>query len=562
MALKIKLKAPSDSSNSPQPQPQTPTTENGRKVPKIKIKAPQQQQDQIEPQQTKPSSISLKRHSESTNNHEKPKKLKLSLSKNQNQSNPSKPKIIPRVRVKPTRVPGEGYDSEAPDLEDDPLIEQGIIIRFLNDVNLDFVHNAIDSGDLTGLNVKWITREKAVVNVNGNLYSARLIDLPTLTEIYKSIDKKNIFKNFDVCQILLILHIINPAQLNTEKDFEVPEEYLFNHPFYNYVKNNEIKKKKFVLKDGLLNPFKDVYRRFRPTRVDHRVIEDIEASVDSLIKLDDEAEESHFEIIDKSAQPRFGQVSEVSTPTTMETRPIIARPESQNRDSVELENEAPGIANNEALEAEDFELNLEEELNKVFDDEGEVEEPTITVSSEMVQALKDEEAELVVEQSLENGDIDDLFGDYEEEEEEVEEQEEGEQEDEEEEEEEEDEEEDEEEEEEEDDEEAEQNKAGMSHTKLLQEEIAELEKVVESHKKNLASATNKMMKMKYQNTISSLSASLDQKKKELEKSQENFSKDSDPKPIDDKVDNELEDEDNEEEGLPDEDENLSIDDLF
>ena len=111
----------------------------------------------------------------------------------------------------------------------------------MNDVNLDFVHNAVDSGDLTGLNVKWVTKEKAVVKVNDTLYSARLIDLPTITEIFKTIDRKNVFKTFDVCQILLVLHPVEPAKLSIDKDFEVPEEFLFNHPFYKYVKEMKLK---------------------------------------------------------------------------------------------------------------------------------------------------------------------------------------------------------------------------------------------------------------------------------------------------------------------------------
>ena len=63
-----------------------------------------------------------------------------------------------------------------------------------------------------------------------------------------------------------------------------------------------------VLKDGLLQPFQDVYRRFRPTKVDHRVILDIESKVDELIKLDNEADESHFELLDSKTaqQSRFG----------------------------------------------------------------------------------------------------------------------------------------------------------------------------------------------------------------------------------------------------------------
>lgn len=49
------------------------------------------------------------------------------------------------------RVPGEGYDSEASDIEDDPLIEEGVILRVLPDVQTEFVKNCIESGDFSGL---------------------------------------------------------------------------------------------------------------------------------------------------------------------------------------------------------------------------------------------------------------------------------------------------------------------------------------------------------------------------------------------------------------------------
>ena len=51
----------------------------------------------------------------------------------------------------------------------------------------------------------------------------------------------------------------------------------------------------------------------------------------------------------------------------------------------------------------------------------------------------------------------------------------------------------------------------------MEEEIAELEKAVAHHKKNLATASSKMLRMKFQNTYSSLKASLDLKKRDLTK---------------------------------------------
>ena len=53
--------------------------------------------------------------------------------------------------------------------------------------------------------------------------------------------------------------------------------------------------------------------------------------------------------------------------------------------------------------------------------------------------------------------------------------------------------------------------------KMLEEEIADLENAVEVHRKGLASATHKMMKMKFQTSYNTLKASLDTKKRELAK---------------------------------------------
>ncbi|ABN66416.2 TFIID subunit (TBP-associated factor), partial [Scheffersomyces stipitis CBS 6054] len=272
MAIKLKLRVPGSGSSS---SSSAPASESQPALPKLKIKPPS-----IADNST--GKVSKKSKEKSKEKH---KKLKISLSSKRPSTSsdivtPSSGSVttrsVPRVRIKPTRIPGDGYDSEAPDLEDDPLIEQGIVIRFLQDLNLDFVHNAVDSGDLTGINVKWVTREKAVVNVNGTLYSARLLDLPTVTEIFKTVDKKNVMKTFDVSQILLVLHKVVLSDLSMEKDFEVPEEYTYLHPLYKISKNSEIKPSKQVFRHGLTSPFEDVYRRFRVRKSTHRVAEDIE----------------------------------------------------------------------------------------------------------------------------------------------------------------------------------------------------------------------------------------------------------------------------------------------
>lgn len=464
MALKLKLKVPG--------APQSSGNENQSSspgLPKLKIKAPT----------TKDAKVSKKRLAGT----KEKQKLKLNIKQKKPEienisikGNGQPTRSVPKVRIKPTRVPGDGYDSEAPDLEDDPLIEQGIVIRFLDDSNLDFVHNAVDSGDLTGLNIKWVTKTKAVVNVNGTLYSAKLLDLPTITELYKTIDKKNIFKTFDLCQMLLVLRPVNPSDLNLERDFEVPNDATYVHPLYKMSPKNELKPSKSVYKNGLIYPFDEVHRRFKPRKVNHRVIEDIDQRIEDLIRLDEEAEESHFEIIDLTKQlshHRFGNISgtpsAVATPSAV---PDLHTPYNNGERHEDIQQDM-GIQSDEG--------DLEEELARALNNDD-----TMVGEIDMENEVAEEEAEAEDGQEDEDEEDDDEDDDDEDENDE-------------------------------NDDEDDESKADKEHVKLLEEEIADLENAVEVHRKGLASATHKMMKMKFQTSYNTLKASLDTKKRELAK---------------------------------------------
>lgn len=462
MALKLKLKIAGGSNATP---PAVPSNDAGSGLPKIKIKPPK-------PQISKP-----------TDKH-KDKKVKLKLTNKKSRSTDSafKP-ALPRVRVKPTRVPGEGYDSEAPELEDDPLLEQGIVLRFLEDTNLDFVHNAVDSGDFAGLNIKWVTRDKAVVNVNGTLYSARLIDLPTVTEIFKTTDKKNIFKTFDLCQMLLILRKINPSEFNLEKDFEIDQEQYYHHPLFKYSNNKELKEKTYVYKDGLTNPFQDVFRRFRPRKVNNRIMDLVDAKVNQLIKADDDAEEFTFDIVDLNKQPpKFS--NSANTPNTIHT-PIPHTPHTPHTPNTPT---TPMIHDDDP-HIDDMDIDLEDELNKALD--GDELGGDMNILGNMMAEAEEQAEEAKNDNEDEEEDDDDDDDDDEDDEQEEDEQ---------------------------------RNHHGddsqvktKQHITLLQEEIAELETACEHNKKNLTTATSRMMRLKFQTAYNNLRASLDAKKNSLAK---------------------------------------------
>lgn len=486
MVFKLKLKVPTESKAS-SPSGGEPKLKlkvlKPSAAPRIKIRTP-----------SAPGAAEASQRREALPSAELPKKkLKLSLGRKESKPLPpvappvlaadaAEPAVrpLPKVRVKPTRVPGDGYDSEAPDVEDDPLIEQGIVVRFLDDANLDAVHNAVDSADLSDINVKWLTRERAIVTVQATLYSAVLLDLPTLTEVYKTIDKKNIFKALDVCQILLVLRQIDPRNLNVERDFELSSERLHVHPMYR-VPNTELKPLATVYKDGVQYPFEDVHRRFKPRKLDHRVLEDIDAKVDELIRLDNDAEEVQFEVIDlkknhKVMQRHGYDLSNRSTPVgspgaldaALRSDAATGTEDEMEVDDPQLEDElAKALANDEDKQEGEVLLELEGAMGA----NAEVEDEEDEDDDDRAEVDDDDEDD-------DDGDDDDDDGDEDAGEDDV-------------------------------------VKADKQHAKLLEEEISDLEKVVEKHRIGLDTATHKMMKMKFQTSYRTLKASLDAKKAEL-----------------------------------------------
>ncbi|KAM9911330.1 hypothetical protein OXX69_003624 [Metschnikowia pulcherrima] len=479
MSLKLKLKVKPSKSPSVKTEPDVEAVE--KPLPRIKIKHSASSKDNSggisKPKPTK----------------EKLKKLKLSLGKSghvqpaaastSEASAPVQPilKKVPKVRIKPTRVPGEGYDSEAPDVEDDPLIEQAIAVRFVNDANLDFLHSAADTGDFSNVNIKWITRDKAVINVNSTLYSARLIDLPTLTELYKTVDKKNIFKTIDVSQILLVLRTINPKNLNMEADFEVPEEYTYTHPLYKLSVNKEIRPSKTAYKHGLSNSFEDVYRRFRPKKVNHRLMTDIESRVDEIVRRDNEAQESHYEYVNPKSQPQKQDRPQGSHQRTNSSAVFENAPDISTNAEIEGEDDQMALD----LEA-DLDIALEQELADALDSTSNNTAATVLMKSEYDND-DDENAVLGANDDDENDDDEDDEDDDE-------------------------------------DDEDDDAKADKSRAKKLEEEITDLQNAAEKQKVLLATASHKMMRMKFQSAYNSLKAQFDSKKRELAKIREQLNK--------------------------------------
>jgi len=198
----------------------------------------------------------------------------------------SKPSI-PRKR---RHEPGNGYDSEASDREDDPAIEENFILRMQPGPDCDYLREVIEKKELNVTSDIWMKFKeprKAVVNVRGHLYAAVLVDLPCVVEANKTLDKKNIFKVADICQMLLVTQRITH------------EEEIWNIRF-------NFSDLQFQYPHGLTPPMQYARKRRFRKRISNRTIEAVETEVDRLLRDDEAAESTKFNLVDAEELNRSG----------------------------------------------------------------------------------------------------------------------------------------------------------------------------------------------------------------------------------------------------------------
>lgn len=184
---------------------------------------------------------------------------------------------LPRKR---RHEPGNGYDSEASDREEDPAIEENFVLRMQPGPDCDYLREAIEKKELNVTSDVWMKFKeprKAVVNVRGHLYAAVLVDLPCVVEANKTLDKKNIFKVADICQMLLVTQrIAHEEEIWTIRFNFLDQQY----------------------PHGLTPPMQYARKRRFRKRISNRTIEAVETEVDRLLRDDEAAESTRFQLVD------------------------------------------------------------------------------------------------------------------------------------------------------------------------------------------------------------------------------------------------------------------------
>jgi transcription initiation factor TFIID subunit 7 len=133
-----------------------------------------------------------------------------------------------KIKIRNQRDAGLGYDSEASDREDDPAIEEQIILRCRPGEDADYLKSCLERKEVPDIMIKFkgspavplapnlyalclyvpganhVDPRRAVVRIRKNLYAAKLVDLPTIIESSKTLDKKGLYKTADICQMLMM----------------------------------------------------------------------------------------------------------------------------------------------------------------------------------------------------------------------------------------------------------------------------------------------------------------------------------------------------------------------
>lgn len=220
-----------------------------------------------------------------------PKRLKL---------NPSKKPGVQSIRIKnkglvPTRPTGVGYDSEASDTEADPAIEEQFILRMLPGPDCDYLRKAVEERlfDKSEICFKPLTREgrRCILKIRDKQYAAALVDLPCIIEGMKSWDRRGWYKSADICQMLLVLGLVN----NDREALEYPLPPEVEHP----------DDKTLQYPHGLTPPLRWARKRRFRNRISTRTIEQVEKAVSDLIEQDEASiSPPRYELIDSASLNR------------------------------------------------------------------------------------------------------------------------------------------------------------------------------------------------------------------------------------------------------------------
>lgn len=215
------------------------------------------------------------------------------------------------------------------------------------------------------------------VRLDQTIMPARLYDLPTITESYKTLDRKNFYKTADISQILICKEDPSDSKIHEESDEEI-KKTKYDQLFASI---GGIGKREFLYPHGITPPLKNVRkRRFRKTlRKKYVDFSEIEKEVKRLLKFDCEAIESRYEIVEESkvdkVQPKsFGNDNAPSPMSGTGPTGIHSAENSQNIDINDLFGEDVSSSDDSDEDDDDDEDDFKSDADDDQDNEKEMDQ--------------------------------------------------------------------------------------------------------------------------------------------------------------------------------------------
>lgn len=192
--------------------------------------------------------------------------------------------------------------------------EYAIILR--ESINTDKVRDKLEI-EILGDN------RHATVRFHDTSFSAKLMTLPTVTETWKTLDKKSFWKTADICQLLVCKDEDAPESSSDEDETKFPDPY----------KKQLAIAKKFQYPHGLTPPLKNVKKkRFRKT-AKKKYIEapEVEKEVKRLLRADISAVDVTYEVLqdDDKQEDSRSIASDLDVGASM-----VQSPSNMNEDSM------------------------------------------------------------------------------------------------------------------------------------------------------------------------------------------------------------------------------------
>lgn len=189
----------------------------------------------------------------------------------------------------------QGYDREL-DSEDDETgegmaFEEQLILRLPEGPGvageLDELRGAIrQRGAFPDVWFKFKDARRAVFHIGTQLYAAKLVDMPTVSESYKTLDNKQIFKIADISQMLLV-----------ERPIAHEAEAMESGAPASGVRSS-FNIDDFIYPHGITPPMRWARKRRFRRRIHNHTIEAVEKEVEALLNDDKRAERVEYEFID------------------------------------------------------------------------------------------------------------------------------------------------------------------------------------------------------------------------------------------------------------------------